>query len=134
MICLDTTVLIDEFRAGGDPRAPVNHSLLEHGGESLIVPVVAAGEFLDGAAMISEERVQQALRLMRTRRLAAITLEVAGHYARIASTLRRQRALGGRSHNDLWIAATSRSHGARLLTRNPSDFGGISGLEVIGYA
>lgn len=95
--------------------------------------MAAAGEFLDGAAMISEERVQQALRLMRTRRLAAVTLEIAEHYARISSILHRARTIAGRSHNDLWIAATSRSHGARLLTRNPSDFAGISGLEIISY-
>ncbi len=68
MICIDTTVLIDEFRSRGDPNAPVNRALL-----------------------------------------------------------------AGRSHNDLWIAATARLHGAALLTRNPADFGGIAALEAIGY-
>lgn len=29
MICIDTTVLIDEFRAKGDPAAPVNQRLYE---------------------------------------------------------------------------------------------------------
>lgn len=58
MICIDTTVLIDEFRAAGDPDTAVNRALLKYGGEALIVSVVAAGEFLDGIAMVSEERVQ----------------------------------------------------------------------------
>jgi len=41
--------------------------------------------------------------------------------------------LAGRSHNDLWIAATARSLGARLLTRNAEDFHAINGLEVLSY-
>ena len=53
MICIDTTVLIDEFRARGNRDAPVNRALLTHGAEILIVPAIAAGEFLDGAAMVS---------------------------------------------------------------------------------
>ena len=33
MICIDTTVLIDEFRARGSRDAPVNRALLTHGAE-----------------------------------------------------------------------------------------------------
>jgi predicted nucleic acid-binding protein len=65
MICSDTTVLMDEFRAAGNPSAPVNRALLAYGSETLVVPSIAAGEFLDGAAMISEERMQQALRVLK---------------------------------------------------------------------
>lgn len=133
MICIDTTVLIDEFRAAGDPGAAVNRILLIHGGEALIVPVAAAGEFLDGAAMVSEARVQEALMLLRARRVVSAHLDVAEHYGRITALLRRKKSLGGRSHNDLWIAATARANGARLLTRNGSDFSGIPGLEVLTY-
>jgi predicted nucleic acid-binding protein len=133
VICADTTVLIDEFRAGGNPDAAVNRALLRMGGESLTIPVAAAGEFLDGAASVSEERLQQAFMLLRQRRIMATTLEIAGHYGRITSQLRAVRLLAGRSHNDLWIAATARALGARLLTRNPRDFAGIDGLEVLGY-
>lgn len=46
---------------------------------------------------------------------------------------RAARLLAGRSHNDLWIAASGCALGARLLTRNPRDFAGIDGLEVLGY-
>jgi predicted nucleic acid-binding protein len=133
VICADTTVLIDEFRAGGKPDAAVNRALLRMGGESLTIPVAAAGEFLDGAASVSEDRLQQAFMLLRQRRIIATTLEIAGHYGRITSQLRTARLLAGRSHNDLWIAATARALGARLLTRNPRDFAGIDGLEVLGY-
>lgn len=133
MICIDTTVLIDEFRARGDPNAPVNRTLLDHGAETLIVPAIAAGEFLDGAAMISGQRFQESLRILRLRQVVASDLETAQHYGEIVAHLRRGKQLAGRSSNDLWIAATSRVCGARLLTRNPVDFQSIPGLTVIGY-
>ena len=133
MICIDTTVLIDEFRARGNPDAPVNKALLRHRHESLIVPFVAAGEFLDGAAMVSEESVQQALVLLRLRRVVSGSLDTAEHFGRIVSNLRKSNALVGRSHNDMWIAAIAREHGARLLTRNAEHFRGVPGLEVLSY-
>ena len=133
MICIDTTVLIDEFRARGNRDAPVNRALLAHGAENLIVPVIAAGEFLDGAAMVSEERLHESLKILRQRRVVSADLETAHHYGRIVAFLRQEQALAGKSQNDLWIAATARCHGARVLTRNASDFERIPGLEVLGY-
>ena len=133
MICVDTTVLIDEFRAKGDLSAPVNRALLAHGAETLIVPVAAAGEFLDGAAMVSPGRVQEALFVLRRRNVVPSDLDTAEHYGSIASSLRRARKLDSRSHNDIWIAATAKCHGARLLTRNPKHFQAIEGLDIIGY-
>lgn len=133
MICVDTTVLIDEFRAKGNLSAQVNRALIAHGAETLIVPASAAGEFLDGAAMASESRVQEALFLLRRRKVIPADLDVAEHYGSITSALRKTRKLEGRSHNDIWIAATARCHGARLLSRNPKHFQNIEGLSVIGY-
>ena len=133
MICIDTTVLIDEFRARGNRDAPVNRALLANGAEILIVPVIAAGEFLDGAAMVSESRFHESLGILRRRRVVSADLETAQHYGRIVAYLRREHNLAGRSQNDLWIAATARCHGARVLTRNATDFEGIPELEVLGY-
>ena len=133
MICIDTTVLIDEFRARGNADAPVNRALLAHGAESLIVPAIAAGEFLDGASMVSDLRLQQALELLRRRNVVDADLETALHYARIVSQLRRESGLTGKSQNDLWMAATACRHGARLLTRNARDFSGVPGLDVMEY-
>jgi predicted nucleic acid-binding protein len=111
----------------------VNRALLAHAAETLIVPVAAAGEFLDRAAMVSPVRFQQALKLLRLRRVVPADLELAREYGRLVSDLRQRKLLTGKSHNDLWIAATARIHGAALLTRNPADFRGIPALEVIGY-
>ena len=115
MIAIDTTVLIDEFRAKGNPEAPVNQALLKLGEESMLVPAVVAGEFLDGAWMVSKERADQAMRLLRMRRVCGIDLETASIYARLVAGLRREKKLGGRSQNDLWIAATAISARATLL-------------------
>ncbi len=133
LICLDTTVLVDEFRAKGNRSSSVLRTLLNHGAEVLIVPVVAAGEFLDGAAMVSNQRLQEALQLMRDRQVVPINLEIAEQYGRLSAQLRQAGALGKRSQNDLWIGATARCHGARLMTRNPDDFSGIFGLEILTY-
>jgi predicted nucleic acid-binding protein len=100
----------------------------------LVVPAIVAGEFLDGAGMVSDQRFGEALGILRRRRVVGADLETAAAYGRIVGHLRRGGSLAGRSQNDLWIAATARTCGARLLTRNPSHFTGIPGLEVIGYA
>ena len=83
--------------------------------------------------MVSELRLQQSLVLMRSRTIVPITLEVAEVYGRFVSALRHAKTLSGRSQNDLWIAATARTSGARLLTRNPADFGRLPGLEILNY-
>ena len=133
MICIDTTVLIDEFRARGNPEAAVNRVLLSHGAETLVVPAVSAGEFLDGAAMVSDRRFEEALDILRRRQVVSADLETAWHYGRLVAGLRRAGRLVGKSQNDLWIAATARAHGARLLTRNTADFADFPGLDVLGY-
>jgi len=133
MIAIDTTVLIDEFRAKGNLESTVNQSLIKLGEEPMLVPAVVAGEFLDGAWMVSRERAEQAMRLLRTRRVCGIDLETASIYGRLVARLRGERKLRGRSQNDLWIAATAISAGATLLSRNPDDFSGIEGLVVWGY-
>lgn len=111
----------------------VNRALLASGVEILIVPAITAGEFLDGAAMVSEHRFDESPGLPGRRRVVGADLETAQHYGRIVTCLRRRTGLAGRSQNDLWIAATARCHGARLLTRNVTDFEGFPELEVLGY-
>ena len=133
MICLDTTVLIDEFRARGNPAAAVNQALLARGAELLIVPAIAAGEYLDGAAMVSEVRFRESVEWLSRRRVVPVDMEIALHYGRIVAGLRRNNVLGGRSQNDMWIAATALRHGAMLMTRNAADFNTIPGLQVLAY-
>lgn len=90
MICIDTTVMIDEFRARGNVDAPVNRALLTHGAQTLIVPAIAAGEFLDGAAMISGQRFDESLGILRRRRVVSVDLETAQQYGSIVAFLRQE--------------------------------------------
>jgi len=83
--------------------------------------------------MVSEQRFHESLGILRRRRVVSADLETALHYGRIVASLRRGKDLAGRSQNDLWIAATARCHGARVLTRNAADFARIPDLEVLGY-
>jgi len=99
----------------------------------LIIPVIAAGEFLDGAAMVSPRRLQEAIQLLRARRIVGADFQAAEAYGHVVSALRHEGSLSGRSQNDLWIAAVSLSVGARLLTRNARHYDGISGLDVLTY-
>lgn len=126
--------MIDEFRSAGNPAAPVYKALFKHANEELIVPAIAAGEFLDGAASVSEERAQQALGILQLHRVVAVDLIIAENYGRIVAHLRKSSKITPYSHNDLWIAATARASGSRLLTRNPKHFARIPGLEIIAYA
>ncbi len=52
----------------------INSALITHRHEELIIPSVVAGEYLDGAASVSEERLQQALALVRTRRIINVEI------------------------------------------------------------
>lgn len=133
MICLDTTFLVDLWRdhdlAGSSAR-----SLLErHSGEEFVVPCHAAGEFLEGGATISEERLAESLSFLRLFRVGDVTMETALRYARIASHLRSIGSLVGRSKPDLWIAAWAAQNAAPLATRNARHFNSIPGIDVLPY-
>jgi toxin FitB len=53
---------------------------------------------------------------------------VAVSYGRLASAVVRAGRQPRRRVMDLLIAATAHAHGARLYTRNPSDFAGLEQL------
>jgi predicted nucleic acid-binding protein len=133
MICVDTTFLIDLWR---------NRHVKDHGavlllqrcaGETIAVPSHAAGEFLEGAACISEDRLQEALRFLGLFEIGSIGLETAQNYARIVAELRGKSALSGASKPDMWIAAWAREHGVPLATRNARHFEHVPRLRLIGY-
>jgi predicted nucleic acid-binding protein len=97
------------------------------------VPVHAAGEFLDGGATISPNRLSESLAFVRGFRIAGVDLDTAVRYARVVSELRNGDQLAGRSKPDLWIAATALQGAMPLVTRNTGHFTGIAGLDLIGY-
>ncbi|MEZ5330749.1 MAG: type II toxin-antitoxin system VapC family toxin [Thermoanaerobaculia bacterium] len=133
MICVDTTFLVDLWRAKDAVRSPARGLLEERAGEDFVVPAHAAGELLEGGAAISAERLRESLRFLRLFRIGEVGLETALRYARIVAALRHRKALAGRSKPDLWIAAWALQHDAPLATRNAKHFADVAGLSLIEY-
>ena len=133
MICLDTTFLVDLWREKDLATSAARSLLAEHPGEELAVPAHAAGEFLEGGAAVSPQRLADSLAFLRLFRVGEVGLETALRYARIVAQLRRSTALTGRSKPDLWIAAWAAEHSAPLATRNVRHFQDISELQLIVY-
>ena len=102
-------------------------------GEVHITSATTAGEFLEGAAFISEARLQESLTFLTQTRVEPVTLATAVQYGRIVAHLRRNGRLEGQSKADLWNAAAALEHGASLVTRNPRHFEGIPNLRVLSY-
>ena len=133
MISVDTTLLV-ELRRERDLRDSGARRLLEaHPGETFVVPAHAAGEFLEGGAAVSAERLAQSLVFLELFRIGRVDLETARQYATLVSELRKRSVLSGRSKPDLWIAAWAVQHGAPLATRNLRHFEGIPRLELLPY-
>lgn len=97
------------------------------------MPAHAAGEFLEGGAAVSSERLNDSLTFLRLFKIGQVGLETAVRYARIVSALRHDSSLAGRSKPDLWIAAWAVEHSAALATRNNRHFAGIPDLVLITY-
>jgi predicted nucleic acid-binding protein len=132
MICVDTTFLVDLWREKLETSA-ARRLLVEHPGEQFAVPAHAAGEFLEGGATVSPQRLADSLAYLRHFSIGEVGVETALQYARIVALLRHSSSLAGRSKPDLWIAAWAAEHSAPLATRNARHFEDIPGVELIGY-
>ena len=133
MICLDTTFLVDLWRYQRHPGHPTKKVMEDHAGEVIAVSVTAAGEFLEGAACVSKERLNETLHFLRKFELGEISLETAKTYAVIVADLRKAGLLKGASKADLWIAAWAHQHRAPLATRNTRHFEHVPDLVLIRY-
>lgn len=114
----DTSVLID----------PPLHPVIDEP-HLIVTSVVCLGELEAGVLLAATD----ATRAARLRRLTTVTASVpalpvdaavASHYAEIRAASRRAPA------NDLWIAATARSRGLVLLTRDDK-LARIPGLSTL---
>jgi len=133
LICVDTTFLVDLWRERETAPTGARALLQTRAGEDFVVPAHAAGEFLEGGALVSQERLGESLRFLRLFRIGEVGLETALAYARIVAALRRRKALAGQSKPDLWIAAWALQHAAPLVTRNGRHFADIAGLALLEY-
>ncbi len=133
MICVDTTFLVDLWREKGLQSSAPGTLLAAHRAEDFAVPAHAAGEFLEGGASVSRERMAESLRFLRLFRIGGVGIETALHYAQIVAYLRRDNSLSGRSEPDLWIAAWAIEHAAPLATRNTRHFQQVPDLDLLDY-
>ncbi len=133
MICVDTTFLVDLWRQRDDPRSTAAAVLAASADETFAVPAHAAGEFLEGGAAVSSERLGESQAFLRSFQVIDVDLETAVRYARIVAHLRGASDLAGRSKPDLWIAASAVRWASPLVTRNLRHFGGVPSLALIGY-
>lgn len=131
MICLDTDYLIDLWRSRKVAEHPARKALARYPGEVLVVCAPVAGEFLEGAACVSEDRLGDAIVFLSLFEFSGITKQAAVQYARTVVRLRRSGSLAGASKADLWIAAWALEHRALLATRNRRHFERVEGLRII---
>jgi predicted nucleic acid-binding protein len=134
MIVLDTNVISEVLRPAPEPK--VLDWLDEQSPNSIFTTAVTRGEILYGIRLLSDG---QRRRQLWTAALAIFGEDFAGRVlsfdsdaADIYAEIGASRRAAGRpiSQFDATIAAITRSHGAKLATRNAKDFDGC-GIDVI---
>lgn len=122
----DTTFWIDlgDERERGE-RGPAHRFMASHRSAALQVSIVSWGELAAGVDSPSELD-----RLLRRVRVLHLHMQVAWEAGRIEREL---AALGARlGENDNWIAATARTWGLPLVSRDDA-FERVQGLRVVRY-
>lgn len=128
MASLETTFLVDLLR--GDPEAVALGKALEDAGEPKCAAPPAVAELLVGAHWIGGEELERAQELADSLTLLEFDLEACREAGRLgASLMSRGEAMGTA---DLLIAAVSKRHGERLITRDRG-FARVRGLTVETY-
>lgn len=129
-LILETTFLVDLEREAlrGNP-GPAHRFLETHGDRELCIALTTAGELACGPRL-QERGAWDAL--VRRFRVLVPDLETCWTYGQAYRYLKDNGLPIGA--NDLWIAAVSIVHGIPLVTRNPSHFRRVPGLEVVEYA
>jgi len=122
----DTTFWIDlAEEAAAGRRGPARQFLAVNRAVVLEVSIVTWGELAAGVNSPGELD-----RLLRRIRILNLHLQVAWEAGRIERELSER---GGRlGENDNWIAATARTWGLRLVTRDAA-FQRVPGLSLINY-
>lgn len=134
MIVLDTNVVSELIRA--EPAPQVLAWVDARPARTLAITAVTAAELLYGVARLPRGRraslladaVRDVLEVDFAGRVLPFDLIAAAHYADIVTA--RERSGRPISAADAQVAATSRSHGSALATRNERDFDGL-GIDVV---
>ena len=129
-VIADTTVLIDLWRYRKTPRrlADLTAKVEE---AAILVPWITQAEFSRGA-MFKDVSLELLAEFYRSFHLLPLNQECIDTYCRLWVVM--ARAGHAPDYPDLWIAACAVSAKIPVLTRNPSHFGNVPELELIGYS
>jgi tRNA(fMet)-specific endonuclease VapC len=128
MVSLDTTFLIDLRK--GDPAALAKAKALEESGEPKCVTAPVAAELLIGGHRFGGSQLERTRELLGSFLLLEVDMESCEEAGRLgAALISRGETIGG---VDLLVAAISKRHGQRLLTRDRA-FARVPGLAVETY-
>lgn len=128
MVSLDSSFVIDLL--AGEPRAVEKARELDRTGEPRRIAAPAAAEVLIGAYRLGGAYLERTRKLIDSLPLLPFDRPACHEAGRIGSDLStRGTPMAG---NDLMIAAITRRHGERLLTRDAA-FARVPGLAVEGY-
>jgi tRNA(fMet)-specific endonuclease VapC len=124
---LDTNTCIDAMKG---VRPGLAERFAEHAPEDIVVPSMVRAELLLGALKSNRPKENSRLveRFLEPYQVIPFDREAGDHYADIRSTL-ESKGLVIRP-NDLVIAATARSRGLTLVTRNTVEFERVAGLQI----
>lgn len=128
MASLETTLLLDLLR--GNPEALATVRSLEEAGEPRCATAPAISEMLIGAHRLGGRELEQARALAESLTLLDFDLEACHEAGRLGAALMARGEV--MSSNDLLIAAISKRHGQRLITRDRG-FTRVRGLSVETY-
>ena len=126
-IILDTCIVSYLMRGGREAECYVRHVQ----GKLLAICFITVGEMYFGAekARWGTDKRQRLETTLRNFVVIPYDYEIARCYGRLVSA--RQRSGFPIAPNDAWIAACTVRHGVPLITHNPKDFAGISGLDIV---
>ncbi len=129
-ILADTVFLIDLWRESAS-SGPATVFARHHATQQVAISWVVASEFL-GGAMVARQDLQLVSAFLSRYPILQSDSAIIRTYSEIYAELRTSNGLIG--PNDLWIAATARTHDLPLLTRNVEEFKRVASLHVLDYA
>ena len=124
-LVLDTNII--SYLMKGDSRGELYKRHLE--GKTLSISFMTIGELYEGAYRKewSEKKLGKLKSELRKYLVIPFSPRVCERWGWIRSERKNQPI----SIDDAWIAATALAHNSPLVTHNPKDFVGISGLEIV---
>jgi|SRR3989344_6351533 len=125
MVILDTNIIIDHLRSGGDKSSLLETVIKRYVDEVFCLSVISVQELYQGKGSKKENEDKRMETAMEVYQLMPYTYEV----AKIAGQIvRDNKELI--SFPDAAIAATAMVNGAQLLTLNKKHFEGIKELKL----